>query len=85
MKKTVDHEEMNDVYEPSPNGIITVKELRELLLEVDGDMQVVLGRDDWYVNVGKVVVPQAQAWADGDSTYSCFTIYPGAEFDARQL
>lgn len=60
-------------------AILTVGQLKRILAHQPDHIQVVLEDDDWYVNVGRVMVP-----VEG-SDYSCLTLEAGEAFDARQL
>ena len=60
-------------------GILTVGELRALLHDDSDDTPVVLATDGWYVNVRSVVRPV------DDADWSCVTLFPGDDWDARSL
>ena len=62
----------------SKTGILTVGELKELLSKHSDSTQIVIAKDDWYVNVNEVVEP------DNDS-YFAITFYTTDDFDARQF
>ena len=58
--------------------ILTVKQLRELLEGRDENEHVVIADDGWYTNITAVALPD-------DEEFSCVTLFPGVEFDSRQL
>jgi len=72
-----------------PNGILTVGRLRALLADLPDDIPVVIGEQGgnyWFHNVGSFEVPARDAdgeWCGND--WSCVTLWPGEEFDSRQL
>ena len=71
-----------DDYDTAWDGnVLTVGALRSLLEDLDEEQHVVLATPDWYVNVSCVIAPHDPA----ESEYQCLTIFPGADFDARQF
>lgn len=62
-------------------GVLTVGELRTMLLGVPHETPVVLeDGNGWYVNTAKVAAPHSE-----DSDWSCVTLFPGVPFDSRQV
>ena len=62
-------------------SILTVGQLRDVLEELDDDTHVVIATGEWYTNIGEIAAGQP----DDDSEWSCLTLFPGTEFDARQF
>ena len=73
---------MSDTHFTPSHNVLTVKELREMLALADDDTQVVMDDgNDWFVNVGEIIVPGK--WDRGE--FSCVTLMIGPGFDPRQL
>ena len=62
-------------------SILTVGVLKALIADQDDHINVLIATDDWYDNVGQVVVPAN----DDRDEYQCVTLFIGSEFDARQI
>lgn len=62
----------------SIDGPLTVGKLLTFLNRLHPDTQVTIATDGWYVNVGEVAVPE-------DGQWTTVTLFPGDEFDARQV
>lgn len=61
--------------------VLTVGALKAVIEHMDDEAHVVLATADWYVNVSCVIAPHVPE----KSEYQCLTIFPGADFDARQF
>jgi hypothetical protein len=59
---------------------VTVNEFRVVLATLPGELQIVLATDEWYANIGAIVVP-----VEGGGDYSALTLFPGPDIDTRQF
>lgn len=63
--------------------ILTVKSLREMLEGLDEHVQVVLDDgEEWYINVGSVIIPAGDPELQ---EFPCVTLFRGDPFDTRQI
>ena len=59
-------------------GILTVGELKEILANYSDDTQIVVAKEEWYLNISNVVLP------DNESTLA-LTLETSDTFDPRQF
>lgn len=59
-------------------GILTVAQLKAILLTMPDDCQVLVASDSWYLNVSSVVTPEE------GSGYLAVTLFTEDTYDPRQ-
>ena len=60
-------------------AILTVGQLRALLVDLPDEAHVVVATDDWYVNVDAIGLPTPDC-----DPWTALTLFPGTAYDTRQ-
>ena len=66
-------------------SILTVGDMRRLIEGLDDGENIVIATRDWFVNVGEVVRPDDWEDPEVSGTWTCLTLFPGTDFDSRQI
>jgi hypothetical protein len=66
-------------------SILTVGDMRRLIEGLDDSENIVIATRDWFVNVGEVLLPDDWEDPEVSGTWTCLTLFPGTDFDCRQI
>lgn len=67
---------------PADATVLTLGEFRQFTEHLDGDVQIVVASEDWWLNVPEIVLPETEPGTHG---HQAITFYPADTFDTRQF